>query len=213
MDTSIKATNCQITELEEKIGEEARKMAVQKQTRHEQVQLKLEELQGEVGAAEKRHRQLMLQKKSLAVEVDTANSSGVQLEPRISEIKQKITECHNMVSQARKNEADALMPYGKSIKEVVKRIKGMKWHGDVPLGPLGVYVMAREPEKWREVLRVQLGSFLTAFAVTDARDREGVRRVLGGAWEVSFLFVWAVSCFVCGFVSSFSICFFPRFLL
>jgi len=55
----------------------------------------------------------------------------------------------------------------------------MKWHGDVPIGPLGVHVKAREPEKWGEVLRVQLGVYLTTFAVTDARDREGVRRVLG----------------------------------
>ena len=85
MDASIKATNRQIT-VEEKIAEEARKMAVHTQARHEQVQLRLEELRGKVAAAEERHRQLMLQKKSLAVEADTAKSSGVQLE-----LKQKIT--------------------------------------------------------------------------------------------------------------------------
>ena len=179
MDASIKATNRQITELEAKIAEEARKMAVHTQAQHEQVQLRLEELRGEVTAAEELQQQLMRQKKALAVEADKAKDSGVQLEPRIGELQQKITECDNMVSQARKNEADALMPYGKNIKEVVKRIKGMKWHGDVPIGPLGMHVKAREPEKWGEVLRVQLGTYLTAFAVTDARDREGVKRVLG----------------------------------
>jgi hypothetical protein len=38
------------------------------------------------------------------------------------------------------------MPCGKNIKEVVKRIRGMKWCRDIPIGPLGVYVKAREPE-------------------------------------------------------------------
>ena len=43
-----------------------------------------------------------------------------------------------MVLQARKNDADALMPYGKNIKEVVKRIRQMKWFGYVLIGLLGV---------------------------------------------------------------------------
>jgi len=52
-----------------------------------------------------------------------------------------------MVSQACKNEADALMPYGKNIKEVVKRIRAMKWFGYILIRPPGVHVEAREPEK------------------------------------------------------------------
>ncbi|EDR03918.1 uncharacterized protein LACBIDRAFT_306583 [Laccaria bicolor S238N-H82] len=151
--------------------------------------LRSRELREEVGAAEERHRELMLQKKDLAVEADTVKTSGVQLEPRLTELQQKITECDNMVSQARKNEADALMPYGKNIKEVVKKIQGMKWYGDVPIGPLGVHVKAREPEKWGEILRVQLGVYLTAFAVTDARDRGGGLRGFWGSLGSEFFLV------------------------
>ena len=43
----------------------------------------------------------MLQKKAPGVEADTTKSSGIQLEPRISEVQRKITERDNTVLQAR----------------------------------------------------------------------------------------------------------------
>ena len=53
-----------------------------------------------LGQTKERYRQLMLQKKAPSVEADTAKSSGIQLEPRISKVQRKITERDNTLLQA-----------------------------------------------------------------------------------------------------------------
>jgi hypothetical protein len=53
----------------------------------------------------------------------------------------------------------------------------MKWHGDVPVGPLGMHVKLKEMA-WADLMRIQLGGLMSAFAVTDARDRPQLKRLL-----------------------------------
>jgi hypothetical protein len=87
-------------------------------------------------------------------------------------------ECDNTIKSAQQQSKDALVPYGKNIKQVLEKIKTMRWAGDMPLGPLGLYVKAKDPNRWGEILRNQIGNYLVAFAVTDARDRQQLKNLL-----------------------------------
>jgi hypothetical protein len=90
----------------------------------------------------------------------------------------RIMECEQMIERCVQQEKNSLAAYGRDIKGVLERIEKMRWLGDLPLGPLGVNVKVKEPEKWAELLRGQLGKYLTAFAITDARDRPQLKKVL-----------------------------------
>ena len=113
-------------------------------------------------------------------EVQTARSSVVGLQEQI----QRCTEQQN----------NSLAPYGRDIKNVLERIKGMRWHGQMPLGPLGVYVKAKD-RVWADLLRNVLGSHMASFAVTDGRDLPVLKKLLrdsGKYVELPFSFVFLV---------------------
>lgn len=113
-------------------------------------------------------------------EVQTARSSVVGLQEQI----QRCTEQQN----------NSLAPYGRDIKNVLERIKGMRWHGQMPLGPLGVYVKAKD-RVWADLLRNVLGSHMASFAVTDGRDLPVLKKLLrdsGKYVELPFSFVLLV---------------------
>ena len=175
---SLEATKTQIEELTQQIAAESRRMAVHTQAKHEETQRRIEAAKDAVTAFEERANSLQIERRKVSSEADAVEREGRELEHKKLELQNRIQECDQMMQTAKNRENDALIPYGKDIKRVLETIKKMRWYGDEPLGPLGVHVKARDPAKWGELLRNQLSSFLTAFAVTDARDRMQLKKLL-----------------------------------
>jgi chromosome segregation ATPase len=180
----LTATNNQIEELTEQIAAESRRMAAHTQAKHEETQRRIEAARDAVTTIEERVNSLQIEKKNVTVEADTVEREGRDLDRKRIEFQNRIQECEQMIQAAKNRENDALIPYGKDIKKVLEVIKKMRWFGDEPLGPLGVHVKAKDPAKWGGILRNQLSSFLTAFAVTDARDRIQLKKLFhdSGKW-------------------------------
>ena len=153
-------------------------MAVHTQAKHEETQRRIEAARDAVTAIEERANSLQIERKNVTGEADGVEREGKEIDRRKSELQKRIQECEQMILAAKSRENDALIPYGKDIKKVLEAIKKMRWFGEEPLGPLGVHVKARDPARWGEILRNQLSSFLTAFAVTDARDRIQLKKLL-----------------------------------
>ncbi|KAG1810673.1 uncharacterized protein BJ212DRAFT_1378104, partial [Suillus subaureus] len=53
----------------------------------------------------------------------------------------------------------------------------MKWYGDVHVDPLGMHLKLKDMT-WANLMRIQLGDLMSAFAVTDARDRPQLKKLL-----------------------------------
>jgi chromosome segregation ATPase len=174
----LKATNNQIEELTQQIAAESHRMAAHTQAKHEETQRRIEAAKEVVTAIEERVNSLQIEKKTVSSEAESVEREGREVERKKTELQNRIQECDQMIQTAKNRENDALIPYGKDIKKVLEAIKKMRWYGDEPLGPLGVHVKARDPAKWGEILRNQLSSYLTAFAVTDARDRMQLKKLL-----------------------------------
>lgn len=153
-------------------------MAIHTQAKHEETQRRIEAAKDDVGTIEGRVNSLQMERKSVSSETDAVERKGKDVDRKKSDLQNRIQECEQMIQTARSRENDALIPYGKDIKRVLENIKKMRWFGDEPLGPLGVHVKAKDPAKWGEILRNQLSSYLTAFAVTDARDRVQLKKLL-----------------------------------
>jgi hypothetical protein len=72
---------------------------------------------------------------------------------------------------------NSLAPYGRDLKNVLDHIGKMRWHGQKPLGPLGVYVKVKD-RIWADLLRNVIGSHMSSFAVTDPRDLPALKKLL-----------------------------------
>ena len=159
-------------------------MAVHTQAKHEETQRRIEAAKDDVTSMEERVNSIQIERKNITGEADAVEREGKDVDRKRLDLQNRIQECEQMILTAKNRENDALIPYGKDIKKVLEAIKKMRWFGDEPLGPLGVHVKARDPAKWGEILRNQLLSYLTAFAVTDARDRIQLKKLLfdSGKW-------------------------------
>lgn len=170
--------NNEIAGLEAEIKNEARRMAINTQEKHEETQRKLEEARTTVTELESAIHDLIIQRKDKGFIVDDIRPRGEELERQLERLKKTITDCEATIGMARRREQDAFIPYGQNIKMALEKIKASRWYGDIPLGPLGLYVTAKEPRVWGDLLRNQLGSLLTAFAITNSKDRQQLKQIL-----------------------------------
>ena len=153
-------------------------MAVHTQAKHEESPRKIEAAKEVVTTVGGRVNSIQIERKAAFAEADAVESQGKDADRKKTDLQKRVQECEQMIQAAKSRENDALTPYGKNIKKVIEAIKKARWEGDEPLGPLGIHVKARDPAKWGEILRNQLSHYLTAFAVTDARDRGLLKKLL-----------------------------------
>jgi len=178
MDTSLNATNTQIVHLDTQIAAENARMAAHNQSKYEDTQRKLEEAREAVRNAESALETIKKQKQEQHTQNEALRSEGMTMDQEKAQLQNNIQQCEGMIERSKQAEKNSLIPYGKNIKEVLEKVSTIKWVGDAPLGPLGIYVKAKDPKTWGDLLRSQLGGFLTAFAVTDARDRTTLKSLL-----------------------------------
>ena len=177
MDVGLQTTNSQIQDIETQIEDETRRMAQLTQGKHDVTLRKIDEEKHLIASYEQRLAEVMSRRRNLSVEADTLKEEALRKESNLPNLKEQIRNCEQTIRSARAKEQDALIPYGKNVKALVEKIKSMRWFGDLPLGPLGQHVKAKDAGKWGELLRNQLGMYLTAFAVTDARDRGPLKKL------------------------------------
>ncbi|RDB15621.1 Structural maintenance of chromosomes protein 6 [Hypsizygus marmoreus] len=178
MDQSVNATTKQIRDLEAQIGAETLRMEAHSQAKQEETQRKLEEAREVLHTAKAELESIHGQMRDQQTKCDALKKEGTNAEHELNRIQGEILTCQGMIDRSKEKQQNNLAPYGKDIRKVLDKIKTMRWNGEAPLGPLGIHVKAKDPATWGELLQNQLGSYLTAFAVTDTRDRNALKQLL-----------------------------------
>jgi structural maintenance of chromosomes protein 6 len=179
MHTSLQGVKASMADYEARIAEEARRMEAHTQAKREETMRKLENARAEVDLADAQVKEIVARDEAKRADNEAIKEKGTQEETIKTRAEQRIVEIQEMMKQCKKQQDNAFIPYGKNIKELVEQIGKLQWHGEKPLGPLGLYVQVKEPELWAaDLLRSQLVQYLTAFAITDARDRPQLKRLL-----------------------------------
>ncbi|RDB15207.1 Structural maintenance of chromosomes protein 6 [Hypsizygus marmoreus] len=178
MEQSVNSTTKQIIDLEAQIQAENIRMEAHSQAKHEETQRKLEEARTVLHNAEAELESTQGQMRDQQNKCDALKQEGMNAEQELKRIQGEILNCQGLIERSKETQKESLAPYGKNIRQVLERIKNTRWHGDAPLGPLGMHVKAKDPATWGELLRNQLSSYLTAFAVTDAKDRSSLKQIL-----------------------------------
>ncbi|KAF9221585.1 P-loop containing nucleoside triphosphate hydrolase protein [Gyrodon lividus] len=177
MNSSLTALNRSIKDYDTQIAEEARRLEAHTQAKRDEINGRLEAAKQVVEEADRQHKEFIEQKRTKVNEQDEIKGKGQAAENQKNQLQERITECQTMINRCREQEKNSLAPYGHDIKGVLQSIGKMHWHGETPIGPLGMYVRLKD-RKWAQLLRAQLGSLMTSFACTDARDRQQLKRIL-----------------------------------
>jgi chromosome segregation ATPase len=178
MNLNMATLNKQIEALTTQIAEEARRMEAHTQAKREETNLKLEQAKAEVAKAESDIEDICEQLRTKMAEVTQAEQCGREADHEKQNIEKRIQEANELIKKCGQQRENAWTPYGNGIREVLEQIGRAKWYGEKPVGPLGRFVKVKDPRSWAALLRSQLGNLLTAFAVTDTRDRPALKRLL-----------------------------------
>lgn len=153
-------------------------MADQSNGKQEEIARKLNAAKEEIRRIDEEIRNTVMQRKDVGLQHDKLKEEETPLLQQRDRLRNDITQIDSDIASARQAENDALVPYGKNIKRIVDIIKKTRWNGQLPVGPLGQYVKAKNPGRWGDILRRQLQGVLCAFAVTDARDSLILKKIL-----------------------------------
>ncbi|KAG6853816.1 hypothetical protein C0991_001062 [Blastosporella zonata] len=165
-------------DFDKKIADETIRMEANTQAKQQETARRLNEARGNVEAAQAALTEF---NKQISAQEETTNalkSEGFELQKKVDPIRAEIQNCEGMIQRAKDAEKNSFIPYGNNIKGVLDAINQQRWIGDKPVGPLGLFVKAKDPAKWGELLRSQLRQYLTGFAVTNSADRDQLTRIL-----------------------------------
>lgn len=160
------------------IATETDRLAQATQEKREEFARKMEEAQSIVAENQATITELATRKADVATRIKSAKEAEVEKEQEMKTLKRNITDIENDMSQLQHSENNKYAAYGAGMAQAIAKIAQTRWYGDVPLGPLGLHVKVKEPDVWADMLAQQLSAQLTAFAVTDARDRDTVKNIL-----------------------------------
>jgi chromosome segregation ATPase len=180
MNESLKGLNKQIAMYDKQIQEESQRLEADSQAKHEEAQRNLERARIAKDDAQSAIPAIAADLREAKAKTDDIETQGKALEPEIAKLRSDITRCDHTLHEIDRSANNHLVAFGNDIPRVLAMIEKHRWVGDKPIGPLGLHVKVKEPEKWAEVLRRTLFPVLTAFAVTDARDRDALKKILHG---------------------------------
>ncbi|KAK2465406.1 hypothetical protein APHAL10511_002760 [Amanita phalloides] len=189
MDSTLLQLAEQIARYNKDIEAEGHRVEKHTQAKREETDRKLDEAKQVIKDAEGQRAQLAAEFRELDQQNTDLMNVGKEEDARAAELKSQVQRYQEIIEQCKRKENDKYVPYGNNIKLVMEKIRKMNWAGEIPLGPLGLYVNAKDPDKWGTILRHQLGSYLTAFAITDARDRPVLKKMLSESGNPNTLIV------------------------
>ncbi|KAI9057466.1 P-loop containing nucleoside triphosphate hydrolase protein [Trametes sanguinea] len=167
-----------IAELEKKIADEQARLETRSKDKRDRATAQLTELNAALAENEQKLTQITAERHRLMGEADSAKTEGGQLEQEQNQLRTRVIECEEQIRKCAELEKNTLAQYGNKMDWVLGEIKRRQWHGQPPVGPFGLYVKVKDPERWGRLLRVVIGSAMSSFAITDARDRAALAQIL-----------------------------------
>ncbi|KAJ4482308.1 P-loop containing nucleoside triphosphate hydrolase protein [Lentinula aciculospora] len=178
IDTSTKAAKKSIEDIDCNIAAETARVAKDTQKNRDAFKRKKDEAEATFAEQEDVIQQLATAKADILQRAQNAQRAGEERQAELEQLRQNIANVDNFLRQLQRSEDNKYAAYGPRMAQVVAKIPQMRWYGDEPLGPVGRYMKVKDPDAWADLLAQQLTHTLTAFAITDPRDRDNLKRLL-----------------------------------
>jgi chromosome segregation ATPase len=174
---NLKKTKDAMQQLETRMAAEKARNAEFSQSKQDELNQRLQQATLDVQNAEADLKQAEAQVVERKKEAKDLSTQGEETDREIQTAKNSVMGVREQIQRCKEQQNNSLVPYGQNLKKVLERIEGSRWHGQKPLGPLGVYVKLKD-RVWADLLRVVLGSHMSSFVVTDPRDLPVLRNML-----------------------------------
>ncbi|KAI0269879.1 P-loop containing nucleoside triphosphate hydrolase protein [Gloeopeniophorella convolvens] len=166
---NIKSIKNAIKELEDRMAAEREKIAAHSQSKQDDLNQRLDQAKADIQSAEANLKQAEADVREKQEEANALRTQGQEIEREITAAQSAAMGAREQMQRCIDQQKNSLAPYGNRLDDVLRRIDRMRWHGQKPLGPLGVYVKVKD-QSWANLLRSNLGGHMASFAVTDSRD-------------------------------------------
>lgn len=178
MQTAHSAAKVAMESIQKQIADETRRLEVDTQAKRDESQRRLDEARSLLLIAEEAAAPVVTSKGEIDSHIQALKAQVMTAEASVRNASEGIARCREMVRNCELQEQNQYAAYGRNIPHILEQIKRMRWKGDPPMGPLGVHVKVRDPQKWADLLRRQLRGLLVAWAVTDGADLFQMRKLL-----------------------------------
>jgi chromosome segregation ATPase len=155
------------------------------QTLEEDVQAKQEQLRSRMDAIQQTIEDLQNQHDSKKSENDRLSRELTQAEAQLAGAKKDVVDARmnkrileEKIASIKTHTRDPLSAFGRNLGDVDQAIQSTRWHGCVPVGPLGRFVELDDVAKWGNLMRTYIGRQMQAFAITDTRDWQPLKTIL-----------------------------------
>ncbi|CAK5284121.1 unnamed protein product [Mycena citricolor] len=173
----IGGLNTQVKEYQENIDAEKARIAANNEGKRKDYERRLEAARKDHKQAQEIMRSWEQQKVAAEEEKRKLDNEAHASQSLLDDLHSQVRDCESAIENSKRAEKNQFAAYGNHIQEVIQAIKRSRWHGEVPLGPLGIYVRLKD-SRWTDLLQTQLGKTLSSFAVTDGRDVAPLKKIL-----------------------------------
>ena len=189
MVSELNTLNKIIENYQNSIAQEAAKLREDKQAQREERERKMQAAREEVMQLEGSIRDINENIRGAETDRNGVIDEWNKLDKQRAALVQKMQDCGDQHENVQRQMQNRLNAYGRKLPEVLARIRNERWHGDVPIGPIGDFVSLKDLQ-WQFLMRAQLGNLMTAFAVTNARDRPLLKRILNESNKYVVLWIY-----------------------
>ncbi|KAG8746258.1 Structural maintenance of chromosomes protein 6 [Ceratobasidium sp. 414] len=179
MNNALQQVNSTIKGLTERIVAEEAKLQDGRRELREKLNLDMERVQKQAKLEEenlKYVRDISLRRK-LTFTADTKKEEWREVNSSRERIRTEITSVQRNIQLLQDSQKNQINTFGKGLDRALVDISQARWYGQSPVGPFGQYVEVKDPH-WAPLMRVNLGTLMASFAVTDQRDRDPLSRIL-----------------------------------
>lgn len=177
MNDTVKRCTGHIEDYERQIAAERKRIEERSQVKREELDRKISDAENAMSQVEAALNAVRAEKADKIREAEETEAQGKALKTQKDDAQKEVVNAEGELQQCGEAERNKLAPYGNNMAEILATIERMQWHGNKPVGPLGLYVKVKDPV-WAPLMRVQLGNLMTAFAITDGRDRVQLNKLL-----------------------------------
>ena len=174
---TVKRCTGHIEDYEKQIAAERKRIEERSQVKREELDRKIADAENAMNQVDAELTAVRAEKADKIREAEETETQGKALQAQRDDAQKEIVNAEGELRQCGEAERNKLAPYGNNMAEILATIERMQWHGNKPVGPLGLYVKVKDP-LWAPLMRVQLGNLMTAFAISDGRDRAQLNKLL-----------------------------------
>ncbi|CAE6468016.1 unnamed protein product [Rhizoctonia solani] len=177
MNNALQQCNSAIKELTDKINIEESKLQDDRRGLREKLNLDMERVMKQSKTEESNLSECQANIKNLSQLIQTKQAERREISASREKIREAISSVQHNIKRLEDSQRNVINRFGSNLQHALVDIDRHTWKGQKPLGPLGQYVELKDG-RWAELMRIYLGNLMASFAVTDARDREPLSRIL-----------------------------------